>query len=66
MFMLKDRLNEQLIAQLKQKQKQLQEEEQKRKEEEEAKHKEEARKREKNKTFAEWLEESDLDWRKFK
>jgi hypothetical protein len=63
---LMDRLNADLFAQLKEKKKELEAEQQRKKEEEEARKREEQRRREKNKTFEELLNESNLDWRKFK
>jgi hypothetical protein len=63
---LKDYLQSDLFEQLKAKKKELEAEEQRRKEEEEARRREEQRRREKNKTFEELLNESNLDWRKFK
>lgn len=65
-FMLKDRLNEELFAKLKEKKLEWERQEQRWKEEEEARKREERRKREEQKTFAELLNESDLDWRNFK
>ncbi|GMB07765.1 uncharacterized protein DUF3886 [Thermolongibacillus altinsuensis] len=64
--MLQEMLNENVLKRLKEKQKELEEKEKRQKEEEEARRREEARQREKNKSFAELLEESDLDWRQFK
>ncbi|TXK87792.1 DUF3886 domain-containing protein [Parageobacillus sp. SY1] len=61
---LKDRLNEELFAKLKEKKRELEQQEQRRKEE--ARRREEQRKREKQKTFEELLNESNLDWRNFK
>jgi len=59
-------LNQDLVNQLKNKQKELEQEQQKKKEQEE-KQKIEARKRaEKNKTFAELLSEDNKDWRNYK
>lgn len=59
-------LNQDLVNQLKNKQKELEQEQQKQKELEE-KQRVEARKRaEKNKTFAELLSEDTKDWRNFK
>mgnify|MGYP001169824585 FL=1 len=65
-FTLKERLNEELFAKLKEKKREWEQQEQRRKEEEEARKREERRKREEQKTFAELLNESDLDWRNFK
>ncbi|WP_246942405.1 YqkE family protein [Bacillus pinisoli] len=64
--LLKERLNGDLFQQLKEKQKMLLAEEQTKKEEELARKKEEARLREKNKSFEELLNESSLDWSKYK
>jgi hypothetical protein len=63
---LMDHLNKDLFAQLKAKKKELEVEQQRKKEEEEARKREEQKRREKKKTFEELLNESDLDWRKFK
>ncbi|WP_033828487.1 DUF3886 domain-containing protein [Bacillus andreraoultii] len=63
---LKDALGDELIKKLKETKKELEEKELKQKEEAEAKKREERRKREKNKSFEELLQESDLDWRKYK
>jgi hypothetical protein len=63
---LKDRLHSNLFEQLKAKKKELEAEEQRKKAEEEARRREEQKRREKNKSFEELLNESDLDWRKFK
>jgi hypothetical protein len=66
LFTLKDRLNEELFAKLKEKKRELEQQEQRKKEEEEARRREEQRKREQQKTFEELLNESNLDWRNFK
>ncbi|MBM7661022.1 hypothetical protein JOC85_001794 [Bacillus mesophilus] len=65
-LLLKERLNLDLFQQLKDKQKQLIENEQRIKEAELARKKEEARLKEKNKSFEELLNESSLDWQKYK
>ncbi|WP_066371660.1 YqkE family protein [Neobacillus fumarioli] len=63
---LKDMMNPELIKQLKEQQEQLKAEEDRRKEEEERRKREERRLKEKNKSFEELLNESDMDWKKFK
>lgn len=63
---LKDALNAELLEKLKHTKKELEEKERMKKKEEERKRREERKKREKNKSFEELLNESDLDWRKFK
>ncbi|MBB3906734.1 chromatin segregation and condensation protein Rec8/ScpA/Scc1 (kleisin family) [Anoxybacillus rupiensis] len=63
---LQDRLHVDLYEQLRAKKKSLEEVEQRKKEEEEAQRREEKRQREKQKTFEELLNESNLDWRRFK
>jgi hypothetical protein len=63
---LKDMLNPELMKQLKSKQEQLKVEEERKKEEEEQRKWEERRLKEKNKSFEELLNESSMDWRKFK
>ncbi|WP_409301515.1 YqkE family protein [Peribacillus sp. SCS-155] len=55
-----------IMEQLRKTQKQLADEESAKKEAEEAKKKEERRLKEKNKSFEELLNESGMDWRKFK
>lgn len=63
---LGDLLGGDVLAQLREKQKELSEVESAKKEAEEAKKKEERRLREKNKSFEELLGESSLDWKKYK
>jgi hypothetical protein len=67
---LGDRLNNDLMSQLKAKQKELKEVEEKQKQEqkelEAKKRREEQRRREKNMTFEELLEKSDMNWEKYK
>jgi len=63
---LKDMINPELMKQLKEQQEELKAAEDKRKLEEEQKKREERRLREKNKSFEELLQESEMDWRKFK
>lgn len=63
---LKDMMNPELIKQLKEQQEQLKAEQDKKREEEEQRKREERRLKEKNKTFEELLNESDMNWRKFK
>jgi hypothetical protein len=64
--LLKDRLKDELLTKLKEKKEELIRQEERRKAEEEAWKREEARRREQQKTFAQLLDESDLDWRRFK
>ncbi len=63
---LKDRINPDLIKQLKDQQDQLKAEEKKRKEQEEQRKREERRLKEKNKSFEELLNESSMNWKEFK
>jgi len=63
---VKDYLDADLYAKLRAKKSELEAEEKRKKAEEEARKREEQRQREKNKTFEELLNESHLDWRKFK
>lgn len=63
---LSSMLDQDLVAQLKNKQKELMQEEQSKREAEEQKKKEERRRAEKNKTFAELLSEDKQDWHNFK
>ncbi|WP_338749950.1 YqkE family protein [Bacillus sp. FJAT-52991] len=63
---LKDSLNADILEQLKVKQKELKEQEQQQKEAEKKRKKEERRQREKNKSFEELLNDSSMDWTKFK
>lgn len=64
--LLQERLQGDLLEKLKEKQKTLREEEKRKEEEEIARRKEEARLREKNKSFEELLNESPMDWTKYK
>ncbi len=63
---LADMLSDKLKKELAEKKLQLKAEEERKKAEEEERKREERRRKEKNKTFAELLEESNLDWRDFK
>lgn len=63
---LKDTLNASILGQLKEKQKKLQAEEEEKKAAAEQQKREERRQREKNKSFEELLNESNMDWEKFK
>ncbi|WP_071461243.1 YqkE family protein [Bacillus massilinigeriensis] len=67
---LEDLVKEDIMAELKEKQKQLRIEDEERKkrekEEEAAKKKEAQRQREKNMSFEDLLQESDMDWKKYK
>jgi hypothetical protein len=63
---LGDMLNQDLMKQLKEKQRELKAEEERRQKEEEQRKREERRLREKNKSFEELLSESNLDWKDFK
>ncbi|MFS0635709.1 YqkE family protein [Mesobacillus foraminis] len=67
---LGDMLNQDLMAQLKEKQQELQHQEEKQKkqerEEEARKKREQQRLREKNMSFEELLSKSDMDWEKYK
>ncbi|HEY9576387.1 MAG TPA: DUF3886 domain-containing protein [Pseudobacillus sp.] len=63
---LKDTLNAGILEQLKEKQKKLKVEEEERKAAAEQQKREERRRREKNKSFEELLNESSMDWEKFK
>lgn len=63
---LGDMLNADLVKQLKEQKQQLKEVEEQKKLEEEARKREERRQREKNKSFEELLNESSMDWKKFK
>jgi hypothetical protein len=63
---LKDYLNSDLYVKLRAKKSELEAEEKRKKEEEAARQREEMKRREKQKTFEELLNESNLDWRKFK
>ena len=63
---LGDRINQDIMSQLRQKQKELTEAEQVKKEAEEARKREERKQREKNKSFEELLGESNLNWKNFK
>lgn len=63
---LGDLLGGDIMAQLREKQKQLSDQEAAKKAAEEARKKEERRLKEKNKSFEELLNESGMDWKKFK
>ncbi|NRD80651.1 YqkE family protein [Bacillus sp. BRMEA1] len=63
---LKDMMNPAIIKQLKEQQEQLLVEENRKKEAEEQRKREERKLKEKNKTFEELLNESDMNWKKFK
>lgn len=63
---LGDRINQDILLELRQKQKELTEAEHAKKEEEEARKREERKQREKNKSFEELFGESNLDWKNFK
>lgn len=63
---LGDRINQDIMSQLRQTQKELAEAEHAKKEAEEARKREERKQREKNKSFEELLGESNLDWKSFK
>ncbi|MGC8228392.1 DUF3886 domain-containing protein [Pseudobacillus badius] len=63
---LKDALNASVLEQLKKKQQQLKTEEEEKKAAAEQRKREERRQREKNKSFEELLNESSMDWKKFK
>ncbi|KAA0550360.1 DUF3886 domain-containing protein [Bacillus sp. BGMRC 2118] len=65
-LLLHDRLQGDLVEKLKAKQKSLREDQERKNEEELARKREEARLREKNKSFEELLNESSLDWNKYK
>lgn len=61
-----DRINQDILSQLRQKQKELTEVENAKREAEEARIREERKQREKNKSFEELFGESNLDWKNFK
>ena len=63
---LGDRINQDILSQLRQKQKELTEVEHAKKEAEEARIREERKQREKNKSFEELLGESNLNWKNYK
>jgi hypothetical protein len=63
---LGDRINQDIMSQLRQKQKELTEAEQAKREAEEERKREERKQREKNKSFEELLGESNLDWKNYK
>ncbi|WP_110927531.1 YqkE family protein [Bacillus massiliglaciei] len=63
---LGDVLNQDIMAKLKETQKQLTEAEQEKRAAEEARKREERKQREKNKSFEELLGESSLDWKQYK
>ena len=61
-----DHLNQDVLAKLKEKQQELALEVKRQQELEEERKRQERKQREKNKSYAELLEESNLDWKKFK
>lgn len=63
---LKDTLGTDLLEKLKQTKNQLEQQEEKKKQEELKRRQEERKRAEKNKSFEELLNESDLDWKKYK
>jgi hypothetical protein len=63
---LGDMINPNLFKQLKEQQEQLKAAEERKKEEEEKIKREERRRKEKNKSFAELLNESGMNWKEFK
>ena len=63
---LGDLLNDDVLGKLRQKKGEWEEAEKKRQEEAERQKREERKRREKNKSFEELLNESDLNWKKFK
>ena len=63
---LGDRINQDIMSQLREKQKELNEAEEKKRAQEEERKREERRLREKNKSFEELLGESDLNWKNYK
>ncbi|MDP4083787.1 MAG: YqkE family protein [Bacillota bacterium] len=63
---LGDRINQDLLKQLKEKQQEIKAEEEKKKEAEEQRKREERRLKEKNKSFEELLNESSMNWKEFK
>lgn len=63
---LQDSLNQDILSKLKQAQQDLKAEEESRKLQEEERKREERRQREKNKSFEELLNESSMDWQKYK
>jgi hypothetical protein len=63
---LKDSLGSDLLHQLQQKKHELAQMEEKQRALEEQRKREERKKREKNKSFEELLNESEMDWKKFK
>ncbi|MED3689359.1 YqkE family protein [Peribacillus butanolivorans] len=63
---LGDMLNQDIMSQLRQKQKELNDAEQEKKAAEEEKKREERKRREKNKSFEELLGESNLNWKNYK
>ena len=63
---LKERLNPEILKKMQETKLQLKEREKRKAEEDEARKREERRLREKNKSFEELLNESNLDWKKFK
>ncbi|MFJ7928050.1 YqkE family protein [Peribacillus sp. NPDC096622] len=63
---LGDMINQDIMSQLRQKQKELNEAEQEKRAAEEEKKREERKRREKNKSFEELLGESNLNWKNYK
>ncbi|WP_138416826.1 YqkE family protein [Aquibacillus sediminis] len=63
---LKDRLNPELLSALQNKKTTLKQQEEDKKEQERLQRIEERKRKEANKSFEELLEESEMDWRKFK
>ncbi|MFJ7828686.1 YqkE family protein [Peribacillus sp. NPDC097264] len=63
---LGDMLNQDIMSQLRQKQKELNDAEQEKRAAEEEKKRQERKQREKNKSFEELLGESDLNWKNYK
>ncbi|MFD6442234.1 DUF3886 domain-containing protein [Peribacillus sp. NPDC060186] len=63
---LGDMLNQDIMSQLRQKQKELNDAEQEKKAAEEEKNREERKRREKNKSFEEQLGERNLNWKNYK
>ncbi|WAA10495.1 DUF3886 domain-containing protein [Fervidibacillus albus] len=63
---IKETLNSDVLSRLQQKKKELKEMEEQERKREELRKREERKKRERSKTFEQLLDESDLDWTKFK
>ena len=63
---LGDRIGQDIMSQLREKQKELNEAEEKKRVREEERKREERKQREKNKSFEELLSESDLNWKNYK